>query len=278
MLGYGRNGAATQSALTAESRNAVEAWPTRRRRWALSCGRAGRIAALGVPLSLGRQAQGNGPRRSFVGAARRCAARRRRRRAGYVASRRNPIDARRAADAKREAATTFGAFADALVADISHGFRNAKHRAQWATTLKTYAAPLRDKGLDEITTEDVLAVLKPIWRRRAKPLRGVRGRIERVLDAAKAKGLRSGDNPARWRGHLANLLPKRQKLTRGHHAAMPYATFPASLPVSGSRRRCRARGPRVSASSRRRVGRGARGSVGRRSTARRRSGSCRRRE
>jgi integrase len=55
----------------------------------------------------------------------------------------------------------------------------------------------------------------------------VRGRIERVLDAAKAKGLRSGENPARWRGHLNNLLPKRQKLPRGHHAAMPFADVPA---------------------------------------------------
>jgi integrase len=86
-------------------------------------------------------------------------------------------------------------------------------------TLATYAAPLRVKPVDTITTEHVLAVLKPIWTRR----------IEKVLDAAKAKGYRSGENPARWRGHLDHLLPKPRKLTRGHHAAMPYEEVPAFI-------------------------------------------------
>jgi integrase len=93
-------------------------------------------------------------------------------------------------------------------------------------TLKTYAAPLRPKPVDEITTEDVLAVLQPIWTAKAETASRVRGRIEKVLDAAKAKGLRSGENPARWRGHLDHLLPKRQKLQRGHHPAMPWAQVP----------------------------------------------------
>src|SRR4029077_906996 len=78
-----------------------------------------------------------------------------------------------------------------------------------------------------ITTEDILAVLKPVWSTKAETASRLRGRIERVLNAAKAKGLRSGENPAAWRGHLENLLPKRQKLTRGHHAAMPHADVPA---------------------------------------------------
>ena len=84
-------------------------------------------------------------------------------------------------------------------------------------------------GLDEITTEDVLAVLKPIWTTKNETASRVRGRIERVLDAAKARGLRQGENPARWRGHLANLLSKRQKLARGHHPAMPYRDVPAFI-------------------------------------------------
>ncbi|MEP0322773.1 MULTISPECIES: integrase arm-type DNA-binding domain-containing protein [Hyphomicrobiales] len=142
---------------------------------------------------------------------------------------RNPIAERRAEEARREAAVTFGAFADDLVEDISHGFRNEKHKAQWAMTLKTYAAPIREKGLDQITTDDVLDILKPMWRTKSETASRLRGRIERVLDAAKAKGLREGENPARWRGHLANLLPKRQRLARGHHAAMPYADVPAFL-------------------------------------------------
>ncbi len=122
---------------------------------------------------------------------------------------------------------TFGKLADEVVTEQSKGFRNDKHRAQWRMTLETYAAPLRVKAVDAIATEDVLGVLKPIWMTKTETASRLRGRIERVLNAAKAKGLRSGENPAAWRGHLENLLPKRQKLTRGHHAALPYADVPA---------------------------------------------------
>ena len=76
-------------------------------------------------------------------------------------------------------------------------------------------------------TDDVLAVLKPIWVNKAETASRVRGRIEKVLDAAKAKGFRQGENPARWRGHLDHLLPRRPRLTRGHHVAMPYENVPA---------------------------------------------------
>jgi integrase len=122
---------------------------------------------------------------------------------------------------------TFGELADEVVAEQSKGFRNEKHKAQWAMTLREYAAPLRLMPIDTITTEDVLGVLKPIWSTKAETASRLRGRVERVLNAAKAKGYRSGENPAAWRGHLENLLPKRQKLTRGHHAALPYADVPA---------------------------------------------------
>jgi hypothetical protein len=93
---------------------------------------------------------------------------------------------------------------------------------QWKTTLETYAAPLRAKPVDSIATDDVLAVLKPIWTKKGETASRLRGRIEKVLDAAKAKGFRNGDNPARWRGHLDHLLPKPPKLARGHHPALPY--------------------------------------------------------
>ena len=82
---------------------------------------------------------------------------------------------------------------------------------------------------DQITTDDVLSVLKPLWNDKPETASRLRGRIERVLDAAKAQGLRSGENPARWRGHLDQLLPKRQRLTRGHHAAMNYADLPTFM-------------------------------------------------
>jgi integrase len=91
-----------------------------------------------------------------------------------------------------------------------------------STTLESYAAPLRAKPVDTIATDDVLAVLKPIWTTKAETASRVRGRIEKVLDAAKAKGFREGENPARWRGHLDHLLPRPSKLARGHHAAMAY--------------------------------------------------------
>jgi len=140
----------------------------------------------------------------------------------------DPKEARKAAsDARNAAKHTFGSFADALIDDIKSQFRNAKHIAQWEMTLKVYAAPLRPMSLDAIETGDVLKVLKPIWQTRPETASRLRGRIERVLDAAKAQGFRSGENPARWRGHLDSLLPKRQKLTRGHHAAMPYQQVPA---------------------------------------------------
>jgi len=96
-------------------------------------------------------------------------------------------------------------------------------------TLTNYAAPLRSKPINEIGTDDVLGVLTPLWQSKSETTSRLRGRIERVLDAARAKGLRSGENPARWRGHLDHLLPKRHKLTRGHHAAMPYVDVPAFM-------------------------------------------------
>ena len=140
---------------------------------------------------------------------------------------RNPIEERRTAKGDDVAAIPFGAFADKVVADLSPGFRNEKHRAQWAMTLTTYAAPLRSMPVETIGTDDVLSVLAPIWQTKNETASRLRGRIERVLDAAKAKGLRTGENPARWRGHLDKLLPARRKLTRGHHAAMPFEDLPA---------------------------------------------------
>ncbi|MBN9454292.1 MAG: integrase arm-type DNA-binding domain-containing protein [Bosea sp.] len=140
----------------------------------------------------------------------------------------NPIEAKReaASQTEPEAVPTFGKFADDLVEDIKVGFRNAKHQAQWSTTLKTHGASLRPIPIDKVGTEQVLGVLKPIWTMKQETASRLRGRIERVLDAAKAKGHRTGENPARWRGHLDHLLPRKQKLQRGHHPAMPYADVP----------------------------------------------------
>lgn len=107
------------------------------------------------------------------------------------------------------------------------GFRNAKHRAQWRMTLDEYAAPLHKKAIADITRDDVVSTLKPIWSTIPETADRTRMRIASVMDHAKARGLYVGDNPADWRGGLKELLPARQKLTRGHHAAVGYKDMPA---------------------------------------------------
>jgi integrase len=129
---------------------------------------------------------------------------------------------------------TFGKAADDYLAAHKGGWRNEKHKAQWTMTLTRYCEPIRNTPVDAIDTEAVLSVLKPLWTRAPETGSRLRGRIEAILDAARALGhiARNEANPARWRGHLDKLLPKRAKLTHGHHAAMPYgevAAFVAGL-------------------------------------------------
>jgi integrase len=124
---------------------------------------------------------------------------------------------------------TFGEAADALIESMSSSWRNEKHRAQWKMTLTAYCEPLRAKPVTEIGTEDVLKVLQPLWTTKPETASRLRGRIERVFDFARARGQRTGENPARWRGHLDAVLPKRARLTRGHHKAMPFDDVPAFM-------------------------------------------------
>ncbi len=141
-----------------------------------------------------------------------------------VAEGRDPI-----AEKKKEAEPVFSEAVMQFLASMESQWRNQKHRDQWETTLTVYCKAIADKKPSTITTDDVLKVLKPIWLEKAETASRLRGRIERVLDFAKAKGWRMGENPALWRGHLKNLLPVRQKLTRGHHAAIPYNQLPAFM-------------------------------------------------
>jgi integrase len=159
-----------------------------------------------------------------------------------VASGINPIEARREAGRIAAGKPTFGRCADALLAAKASEWRNEKHRAQWAMTLAEYAKPLRALPVDEIDTEAVLVVLQPLWQARPETASRLRGRIEAVLDAARAKGYisRNEANPARWRGHLDKLLPKRQKLTRGHHAAMAFDDVPEFIGKLRERDACAA--------------------------------------
>ncbi|MHB2210684.1 tyrosine-type recombinase/integrase [Methylobacterium sp. CM6257] len=145
----------------------------------------------------------------------------------HVANGVNPLAVRDVQPEKRM--PTFSEMADEVVSALETGWKNPKHRDQWRMTLTRYCEPIASVPVDQVTTEQVLAILKPLWTKVPETASRLRGRIEKVLDAARAKGHRTAENPARWRGHLDHLLPRRQKLTRGHHKALPYHEVPAFI-------------------------------------------------
>lgn len=119
---------------------------------------------------------------------------------------------------------TFKSCAEDYIAAHEAAWKNDKHRQQWQNTLTTYAYPtFGDLSVSAVDTGLVLNVLEPIWTEKPETASRVRGRIESILDYATARGYRSGENPARWKGHLKNLLPARSKVRRvTHHPALPY--------------------------------------------------------
>jgi integrase len=141
----------------------------------------------------------------------------------------DPIAARaalRAQEALRQAKTlTFAECAEKYIAAHRKGWRNDKHVDQWRNTLDTYAGPVIGKlPVQAVDTGLVMRVLEPIWNDKPETASRVRGRVERVLGWATVNGYRTGDNPARWRGHLDNLLPKKSTVRAvEHHPALPYA-------------------------------------------------------
>ncbi len=120
----------------------------------------------------------------------------------------------------------FGTFTDEYLKEHIGKFKNKAHRRQWAKTVQDYCASIRNVPLNAVDTEKVLKVLRPLWQATPETGAKVRGRIEAILDAAKAQDLYQVDNPARWKGHHKAVLPARQRLTRGHHAALPYDGLP----------------------------------------------------
>ena len=133
-------------------------------------------------------------------------------------------------DIEEVSTETFGEVALRYMAGHEKTWRNAVHRRQWHQTLEVHGRSIWKKPVAEINTADVLEVLRPLWAEKTETARRLRGRIEKVIDAAKVEGLRSGENPARWVGHLALILPKPNKLAaRGHHAALPWQDLPAFL-------------------------------------------------
>jgi integrase len=147
----------------------------------------------------------------------------------------DPINTRRATRLRERLeaakAMTFKQCAEAYIGSHRAGWRNAKHAGQWDATLATYAYPAMGAlPVQSIDTGLVLKVLEPIWTAKSETAGRVRGRIEAILDWAKAREYRTGENPARWRGHLDKLLPARSKLAKvQHHAALPYAELAGFL-------------------------------------------------
>ena len=142
----------------------------------------------------------------------------------------DPLEARRADEKRTAGKVTFGQFADEYLRAHEAKFRNTKHAAQWKSTLgPNYCSAVRGLPIGEVDTEAVLKVLRPLWQKVPETASRIRGRMENVIDAAKAQGLYQGDNPARWKGHLSAVLPKRQRLTRGHHAALSCDDLPAFM-------------------------------------------------
>jgi integrase len=154
----------------------------------------------------------------------------------------DPIDDKRAMRAQKRLevakAITFRECADKYIEANRAGWKNAKHADQWASTFHetkrgsltfpAATAAINDLPVSAIDTGLVLKVLEPIWAKTPESARRIRGRIESVLDWAKVRGYRDGENPSRWRGHLDKTLAKRSK-ARAHHDAIPYVELPAFM-------------------------------------------------
>jgi integrase len=147
----------------------------------------------------------------------------------------DPIEQRRADEAaralERAKSITFKEAAARYIAANRSGWKNIKHAAQWEATLETYAyAVIGSLPVQSIDTALVMKILDPIWSTKSETASRVRGRIEAVIDTAKARGEYIGENPARWKGHLETLLPKRSKVSKvKNHPALPYADLPAFM-------------------------------------------------
>ena len=174
----------------------LQVGPSGSRCWVFRFMRDGRAREMGlgpvhtVPLALAREKAAQCRRMLLDGS-------------DPLAQRQGERTARRAAEAK---AVTFATAAERFISAHRAGWRNAKHAEQWAVTLTTYAFPvLGDLPVASIETAHVLRVLEPLWTQRTETASRLRGRIEKVLDWATARGFRQGENPARWRGHLDHL-------------------------------------------------------------------------
>lgn len=143
----------------------------------------------------------------------------------------NPIKLKQDKRKKAEPVIDFKTFATEFISAKQPEWKNHKHAKQWLSTMEQYVFPsIGKKQLNQISTEDVLGILKPIWTTKTETASRVRGRVERVLAAATTRGLRGGVNPAIWRGHLDTLLPQPKKVSRVvNHPALPFEDLPAFI-------------------------------------------------
>jgi integrase len=237
-----------QPVVDPKSGKAVEAEPTRRGRYGdganlfFCIGKYGerrwtfiyrdRVTGRPHELGLGGAPHGDKPAVSLAEARRKADVARR-----LLADGKDPLTERTAkrraavavVKAEVAAATTFGEYADRFVAQKVKEFDNPVHRRQWESTLTKYAASLRPMAVQDVDTTAVLKALRPIWDTIPETAGRVRARIEMVLAAATVEGLRTGDNPARWVGHLKAVLPSRKGSDVKNHAALPYSEAPAFM-------------------------------------------------
>lgn len=129
---------------------------------------------------------------------------------------------------EKQRSMTFDQCASAYIAAHKDGWRNSKHAAQWESTLRLHASPVIGAlPVADIALPQIMKILEPIWRDKTETATRIRGRVESIIDWATVRGFRSGDNPARWRGHLDHLLPKPSKVTKvEHHAAVAFDQLP----------------------------------------------------
>lgn len=147
----------------------------------------------------------------------------------------DPIEARQEAQRERRRAEAkallFRDAASRYIAAHESGWRNPKHGYQWMATIESFANPhIGSMNVADVSTEDVMRVLSPIWATKNETASRLRGRIENILDWCRVQGFRAGDNPARWRGHLDKLLPKPSKVAKvENHPALPWQRMPAFM-------------------------------------------------
>ena len=133
------------------------------------------------------------------------------------------------AEKQKSVIVTFQEAAEHLVNTLQSDWKNEKTRQQWVRTINHYCKPILKIPIDKVETEHVMKVLKPVWSEKEETARRLRARIERILDYASAHSWRDSENPARWKGHLKDLLPKRDKTKKRNYASMPYEEIPAFL-------------------------------------------------